>query len=219
MTEEHAGSIPLPIAVLISGSGTNLQAILDAISRGEVDAEVRLVVSSNPDAGGLERARQAGVATRVLRSKDFENLQSFRKCMLEAFVGSGVKLLVLAGYMKRLPKDVLRTFDGRVINIHPALLPDFGGKGFFGLRVHEAVIAAGRKVSGATVHIVNERYDEGPILLQREVPVEMGDTPESLAKRVLAVEHKLLPEAVQAFAEGRVTVEGDKAWVVSAEDR
>lgn len=211
--DEERGGRPFPIAVLISGGGTNLQAILDSIARGDVDAEVRLVVSSNPDAFGLQRAWNAGVPTRVMRSKDFEDLALFRRSLLDALVESGARLLVLAGYMKRLPREVLGHYAGRVINVHPALLPEFGGKGFYGMKVHEAVLAAGRDVSGATVHIVDENYDEGPILLQERVPVEPEDTPESLAKRVLKVEHVILSRAVQAFAQERVRVEANKAWI------
>jgi phosphoribosylglycinamide formyltransferase-1 len=213
MTESHpaghGGSrrVPadkFPVAVLISGGGTNLQAILDAADSGSIDAEVRLVVSSNPAAGGLERARKAGVPTAVLRSKDFPDLQAFRAAMLQRLRQSGARLLVLAGYMKKLPGPVLAAYPGRIINIHPALLPRFGGKGYYGRRVHEAVLAAGEAFSGATVHLVTEGYDEGPTLLQEQIPVRPDDTVESLARRVLAVEHRLLPAAIQAYAEGRV---------------
>jgi phosphoribosylglycinamide formyltransferase-1 len=209
-------AVPFPIAVFISGSGTNLQAILDATARGDISAEVRLVISSNPEAGGLERARRAGVPARVLRSKDFAGVQEFRSVLMEALKSSRARLVVLAGYMKKLPPDVIRAFPGRIINIHPALLPDFGGKGFYGRRVHEAVLESGRRESGATVHIVNDRYDEGPVLMQERVPVLEGDTPDSLAARVLTVEHRILPAAIQAFAQGRVRCEGERTWIEPA---
>lgn len=213
---EDSSEPPVPrlsVAVFLSGAGSNLQAILDASAAGRLPAEVRLVVSSNPEAGGLQRARQAGIAARVLRSKDFSAVAEFRQALVGALRDSGAELIVLAGYMKRLPLDVIRSYPGRIINIHPALLPDFGGKGFYGSRVHEAVLAAGRRETGATVHVVNERYDEGPILLQERVAVLPGDTAESLARRVLEVEHRILPEVIRAFAEGRVRVEGDRAWI------
>ncbi|MBU1702428.1 MAG: phosphoribosylglycinamide formyltransferase [Candidatus Eisenbacteria bacterium] len=204
------------VAVLISGGGTNLQALLDAATVGSIAAEVCLVISSNPEAVGLERAKRAGVPTAVFRSKDFPDLPSFRRALLESLRDSGARLLVLAGYMKKLPREVLRAYPDAIINIHPALLPRFGGKGYFGRRVHAAVLAAGERVSGATVHLVTEGYDEGPNLLQEQIPVRSDDTVESLAARVLAVEHRLLPAAVQAFADGRVRSQGGRVWVEPA---
>lgn len=208
------GGTKLPIAVFISGGGTNLQALLDAAAAGRLQAEVRLVIASHAGAAGIERARAAGVAVRVLRSSEFASLEAFRREMMAALRRSGARLLVLAGYMKKLPPEVIRAFPDAILNVHPALLPKFGGRGYYGRRVHEAVLAAGETISGATVHIVNETYDEGPTLLQEEVPVLPGDTPDRLAERVLAVEHRILPEAVQAFAEGRMRVEGTRAWIV-----
>jgi phosphoribosylglycinamide formyltransferase-1 len=211
-----SGRRPLPIAVLLSGEGTNLQAILDAIREGRLDAEVRLVVSSRPDAGGLRRAQRAGVPARVIRSVDFPTVGAFRQALLEALRASGAELVVLAGYLKKVPRLVLEAFPDRVINLHPALLPRHGGKGFYGRRVHEAVLASGDKVSGATVHLVTEAYDRGPILMQEEVPVLPGDTPETLAERIHEVEHRILPAVIQAFAEGRVRREGDRVWLEDA---
>ncbi|MBD3336833.1 MAG: phosphoribosylglycinamide formyltransferase [Candidatus Eisenbacteria bacterium] len=204
------GAGRLPIAVLISGGGTNLQAILDAVAEGRLAAEVTLVVSSNPEAGGLARAQRAGVPTRVIRSKDFPDLASFRRGLLDALQGSGARLVVLAGYMKKLPVDVIRAYDGWMVNIHPALLPKFGGKGFYGRRVHEAVLAAGETESGATVHVVTEEYDAGAVLIQEKVPVRADDTADSLAARVLEVEHRILPAAIQAYAQGRIRREGER---------
>jgi phosphoribosylglycinamide formyltransferase-1 len=181
------------VAVAVSGRGSNLQALLDSLS-AEAPARVVLVISNRPDAGALERARARGIATNVLRdpSQASEWLP-----LLEA---ARVDLLVLAGYLKLVPPEVVRRYQDRIINIHPALLPDFGGPGMYGARVHQAVLASGANQSGATVHLVDEVYDRGPILGQARVPVLAGDTAESLASRVLEVEHQLLPAAVLAAA-------------------
>ena len=181
------------VAVAVSGRGSNLQALLDALS-AEAPARVVLVISNRPDAGALERARSRGIATSVLR--DPADASEWVR-LLEA---ARVDLLVLAGYLKLVPADVVRRYQGRVINIHPALLPHFGGPGLYGERVHRAVLASGAAESGATVHVVDEVYDRGPILGQARVPVIPGDTVDSLAARVLSVEHQLLPAAVLAAA-------------------
>ncbi|MEP7324643.1 MAG: phosphoribosylglycinamide formyltransferase [Gemmatimonadota bacterium] len=181
------------VAVAVSGRGSNLQALLDALS-ADAPARVVLVISNRLDAGGLERARAGGVATCVLRDP------SQASEWLESLEAAHVDLLVLAGYLKLVPPEVVRRFQGRIINIHPALLPDFGGPGMYGTRVHQAVLASSARESGATVHLVDEVYDRGPILGQARVPVHPGDTAESLAARVLEVEHQLLPAAVLAAA-------------------
>ncbi len=176
----------------MSGGGTNLQALLDELPRGGPSARVAHVVSSRPDAGALERARRAGVPTTVLADPgDADEL-------LRALAGAD--LVVLAGYMKRVPPAVVARFRLRMINIHPALLPGFGGAGMYGRRVHEQVLATGATISGATVHYVDEEYDHGPIIAQWPVPVRAGDTPETLAARVLEVEHRLLPLVVTTLA-------------------
>ena len=176
----------------MSGGGTNLQALLDELPRGVPSARVAHVVSSRPDAGALERARRAGVPTTVLADPgDADEL-------LRALAGAD--LVVLAGYMKRVPPAVVARFRLRMINIHPALLPGFGGAGMYGRRVHEQVLATGATISGATVHYVDEEYDHGPIIAQWPVPVRAGDTPETLAARVLEVEHRLLPLVVTTLA-------------------
>ena len=182
------------IAVLASGHGSNLQALLDAL-KNDPCAEVALVVSNRPDAGALERARAAGVATAVIREdgQDASDLLArLRSCPAD--------LLVLAGYIKRVPDPVVAAYRNRLLNVHPALLPAFGGQGMYGRRVHQAVLSSGVRVSGATVHLVDEQYDRGRILAQWPVPVLVGDTTDSLAARVLAVEHKLLPAVVRACA-------------------
>ena len=186
------------VAVLASGGGTNLQALLDTC-RGSAPAHVILVVSNNPAAGALERARQAGVQSVVL--EDPRDGQA----LVELLGSHRIDLVVLAGYLKLVPREVVAAFEGRMINIHPALLPSFGGKGMYGHHVHEAVLASGATISGPTVHLVSNEYDEGHIVAQWPVPVAADDTPETLAARVLRVEHQLLPAVVLAAARaGRV---------------
>ena len=182
---------PVRVAVLVSGGGTNLQALLDALHDSPI-ARVARVISNRPDAGALERARRAGVATTVLRdANDPAELQSAL---------AGAQLVVLAGYLKLVHSSVVARFRGRMINIHPALLPAFGGPGMYGHRVHEAVLASGAKESGATVHFVDEAFDRGAIIAQEKVPVQKGDTAETLAARVLEAEHRLLPKVVLDLA-------------------
>jgi phosphoribosylglycinamide formyltransferase-1 len=199
----------LNIAVFVSGRGSNLRAIHEAVERGALEAKIVLVLSSRDDAPALAWASARGIPTTSLQgiSADAVVPQIFRH--LEE---SGADFIALAGYMKRIPEDIVRRYRGRMINVHPALLPSFGGKGMYGERVHEAVLAAGARVSGATVHIVDEEYDRGPIVLQRCVPVEEGDTPSSLASRVLTVEHALLPEALQLFSRGQIEVRDGRVY-------
>ncbi|HUU44926.1 MAG TPA: phosphoribosylglycinamide formyltransferase [Acidobacteriota bacterium] len=197
------GREPLRVAVMASGGGTNLQAILDQITEGKLDARVVVVVSNNRNAQALERARQAGVEAVHWSEKKAGSPEAFTRGLLDVFRKARVELVVLAGYMKLVPREVVDAYEGRMINTHPALLPKFGGEGFYGIRVHEAVLAAGETVSGATVHFVDPEYDRGPIFMQRQVPVQPGDTPESLRDRVLAVEHELLPAAIARFATER----------------
>jgi len=182
---------PVPVAVLVSGGGTNLQALLDAL-RDSAIARVARVVASAAGAGALERARRAGVPTVVLTNPEDP---------AELVTATGeARLVVLAGYLKRIPPAAVARLRWRVINIHPALLPAFGGPGMYGRRVHEAVLASGATLSGATVHYVDEEYDRGPIIAQWPVPVRPHDTPETLAARVLEVEHRLLPQVVLELA-------------------
>lgn len=181
------------IAVAVSGGGSNLQALLDALPAGS-PARVALVLSNTPKAGGLARAEQRGVPTAVFR--DPANGAEW----LALLEGHGIDLIVLAGYLKLVPGEVISAYRGKIINIHPALLPDFGGPGMYGKRVHQAVLDARRTESGCTVHLVDEEYDRGEILAQARVPVLPNDTAESLAARVLAEEHRLLPRVVQDLA-------------------
>ena len=182
---------PVRVAVLVSGGGTNLQALLDALHDSPI-ARVARVISNRPDAGALERARRAGVPTTVLRdANDPAELLSAL---------AGAQLVVLAGYLKLVHSSVVARFRDRMINIHPALLPAFGGPGMYGHRVHEAVLASGAKESGATIHFVDEAFDRGAIIAQEKVPVQKGDTAETLAARVLEAEHRLLPRVVLDLA-------------------
>jgi phosphoribosylglycinamide formyltransferase-1 len=198
----------LHVAVFGSGRGSNFQAILDAMQRGALPGvDVRLALSNNSAAGILEIARAYGVPALHLSRRQFATEDMFVDATLEVLRAHGVNFIALAGYMKRLHPRVVRAYHHRIINVHPALLPAFGGEGMYGMHVHRAVLAAGRKVSGATVHLVDEEYDRGAIVLQRQVAVAPHETPESLAAKVLAVEHALYPEALKLFADGNVTIE------------
>lgn len=197
------------IAVLVSGHsrGSNMQAIIDACQRGEIDGQVVLVIGTRSEAPALQRARESGVHTRVISPRNLSE-EEYAQRLLHALEEAKVDLVCLAGYMRLLPAPVVQAYAGRVMNIHPALLPLFGGKGMYGERVHQAVLEAGMKVSGCTVHFVDEQYDTGPIIVQRCVPVEEGDTWETLAARVLVQEHQAYVQAVKLFAEGRLRIEG-----------
>jgi phosphoribosylglycinamide formyltransferase-1 len=196
------------IIVLVSGGGTNLQALIDAQMRGDLGCgRITCVISSRPDAYALVRAKNAGIPTRVLRRKDFDSTEAYSAAMLEAFYEEYADLIVQAGFMTILDAKVCRAYPNKIINVHPALIPSFCGKGFYGLHVHEAALAKGVKITGATVHFVNEVCDGGPIISQKAVAVEPGDTPETLQRRVMEqAEWHLLPEAVRLFCEGRLTV-------------
>ncbi len=196
------------IVVLVSGGGTNLQALIDAEKRGEIPGgKITCVISSKPDAYALERAKQNGIKTRVLVRKDFADVHVYSKAMLEALNEEKADLVVYAGFMTILDETVCKAYPNKMINVHPALIPSFCGKGFYGLRVHEAALEKGVKVTGATVHFVTEECDGGPIILQGTVPVLDGDTPEVLQKRVMEnVEWKLLPKAAALFCQDKIKV-------------
>lgn len=209
-TPAGAGSGPARVAVLASGGGTNLQAVLDRFNLGDDPAaRVVHVVGSRPGIGALERAERAGVDTTVLAEADREGGP-----LLACLGAADAELVVLAGWLRLVPGPVVRAYRGRMINIHPALLPAFGGEGMYGRRVHEAVLRSGVRVTGPTVHFVDEDYDEGSIIAQWPVPVREGDDPDRLAARVLEVEHRLLPEVVSALARGEVRrdEEGRARW-------
>ena len=188
--------------MFLSGSGTNLQALIDATRAGILTAEIALVVSSTEKAYGLVRAAEAGIKTLVFNAKSYPSAEAAESDLLTALREHQIRYIALAGYMKLLPSGVVRAFRNRIVNIHPALLPKFGGKGMFGRHVHEAVLAAGETESGPTVHLVNEVYDDGRILEQIRVPVLPDDTPDTLAARVLEQEHRLYPRVLQKLIRG-----------------
>lgn len=199
------------VAVLVSGGGTNLQAILDAEDSGVISSgEVALVVSSKEGAFALERAKKHNIETLVLPRKDFPDCKSYSDALREMLEKYKIDLVVLAGFMIILDGSFIRAYENRIINVHPALIPSFCGDGFYGLHVHEAALAKGVKVTGATVHFVNEICDGGPIILQKAVQVAQNDTPETLQRRVMEeAEWKILPEAVELFCAGKLTVNGN----------
>lgn len=196
----------LRLGVLISGSGRTLQNFIDLAQDGKLAAEVVTVVSSRTGVYGLERAEKAGVPNHVISRSEHANVESFSDALTRELLGAGVELVVLAGFLSlyRVPK----VFEGRVMNIHPALLPSFGGKGFYGERVHKAVLEHGCKVSGVTVHFADNEYDSGPIIVQKAVPVLEGDDEHSLADRVFEAECEAYPEAINLFAAGRLRIDG-----------
>ncbi|HLA64069.1 MAG TPA: phosphoribosylglycinamide formyltransferase [Rhodothermales bacterium] len=196
------------LAVFASGGGSNFGAILDAVAAGRLPAEVVVLVADREGIGALARADAAGVSSIVLPPSAYPDATAFGEALLAALDAHGADFIALAGYLKKVPEAVVARFRHRMLNVHPALLPAFGGHGLYGRRVHEAVLAYGAKVSGATVHLVDAEYDTGPVVLQACVPVEDGDTPETLAARVLGQEHTLFPEALSLFAQGLVYVDG-----------
>ncbi len=203
--------MPIRLAVLLSGSGTTLQNIIDRIDRGELDATVAGVISSRPGVFGLERAKRHGIPASEVVRREFSGNEAFNAALWAEIRGLSPDLVVLAGFMSLIavPPD----FQNRIINVHPALIPAFCGHGMYGHHVHEAVINYGAKISGATVHFVDTEYDHGPIILQDTVPVLDGDTPETLAERVQALERELYPQAIQLFAQGRLRVAGRRVFV------
>jgi phosphoribosylglycinamide formyltransferase 1 len=206
---------PLRIGILLSGKGrgSNMQALIDATRDGRIPGRIVLVLSTSPGAPALERAESAGVPTRLIPAEDYPDQDGLDTALADAFERAGAELVCLAGYMRLLGPAFLSRFPGRIMNIHPGLLPAFGGRGFYGRRVHEAVLESGAKVTGVTLHFVDEQYDHGPIILQRVVPVEENDTVDTLAARVLAMEHQAYPEAVRLFAEGRLQIEGRRVRI------
>lgn len=187
------------VTVFASGSGTNFQSLIDAASAGVLTCTFSGLLASADGIGALGRAEKAGISTAVVRRDAFPDRESFVQAMLFQLQSWQTDVIVLAGYLKKLPDEVVRAYRGRILNIHPALLPKFGGKGFYGIHVHEAVLAAGESVSGCTVHLVDEIFDHGDVIVQTSVPVLPGDTPETLQKRVLAQEHLLFPSTLQVF--------------------
>lgn len=205
----------LNIVVLVSGGGTNLQAIMDKIADGTVtNTKIAAVISNNANAYALERAAKAGIPAECISPKQFENRELFNEALLAGVKKYNPDLVVLAGFLVIIPPALIAEYRNRLINIHPSLIPSFCGTGYYGLKVHEAVLARGNKVTGATVHFVDEGTDTGPILLQKAVYVQQGDTAEVLQKRVMVeAEWEILPQAIDAIANGRVTMEDGKAWI------
>lgn len=207
---------PLRIGVLLSGSGTSLENLCERIDAGEVPARVAVVIASKQGAFGLERARRRGIPALAVPRKEHADVREFNDRIHEALDEHDVDLVALLGFLS--PFETRGRYDGRCLNVHPALIPAFCGKGFYGHRVHEAVLESGVKVTGATVHFVDAEYDRGPIILQEAVEVRDDDTPESLAARVQAVERRLVPEAVRLFAASRLRVEGRRVCIEPGED-
>lgn len=204
------------IAVLVSGGGTNLQALIDAQNRGEIkNGKITCVIASNPDAYALERAKKNGIASRVIARKDYADVHTYTRAVTDALIEEKADLVVYAGFMTILDSQIVEAFPDKMMNVHPALIPSFCGKGFYGLHVHEAVLAKGVKLTGATVHFVTEECDGGPIILQKSAEVMSDDTPETLQKRVMEqCEWKILPQAVSLFCEDRIKVVGSKTEII-----
>lgn len=205
----------LKLAVLVSGGGTNLQAIIDSIADGRItNAEIKVVISNNKNAYALERAAKAGIPVKALSPKDFTDREAFNDALLQALIDSEADLVVLAGCLVVIPPKIVEHFKNRIINIHPSLIPSFCGKDYYGLKVHEGVLSRGVKVTGATVHFVDDGTDTGPIILQKAVEVHQDDTPKSLQLRVMEeAEWVIMPRAIDLIANGKVKVEGGKALI------
>ena len=205
----------LKIAVLVSGGGTNLQALIDSEKKGELGlGKISLVLSSKPDVYALQRAEQNGIPSKVLSRKDYASIGDYSKALADTLVEENIDLVVLAGFLTIIDEQVYEKFPNKIINVHPALIPSFCGKGYYGLKVHEAALEKGVKVSGATVHFVTPECDAGPIILQKAVCVQENDTPETLQQRIMEeAEWKILPKAVRLFCEGKITVENDKVYI------
>lgn len=189
------------IVVFASGSGTNFQSLIDAVKAGQIPARIQGLITNKSNIKALERAHAHGIESVVLAPSAFESEQAYVDALQKTLADWKADLIVLAGYMIKVPADIIEKYEGRILNIHPSLLPKYGGKGFYGIKVHRAVIENNERESGCTVHIVNEEYDQGPVLAQKKVPVLKTDTPEILAKRVLQKEHELLPEVVAEIIE------------------
>lgn len=205
----------LRVVVCVSGGGTNLQAIIDGIAQGAVcQTEIVRVISNNPGAYALERAKQAGIEGVCVSPKDYENRSLFEAALLQCVKEAAPDLIVLAGFMVKAPDEMVRQFENRIINIHPSLIPAFCGTGYYGLRVHEAALARGVKITGATVHFVNDGMDTGPIIMQKAVKVRDGETPETLQKRVMEeAEWVLLPWCINLIAAGQIRVENGRVTI------
>ena len=206
----------LNIAVFVSGGGTNLQALIDAQDRGEIkNGKITFVLASNENAYALERAKKAGIDTAVVSRKQYESKADYDKAVLKTLDGRYIDLIVLAGFLSILGEELVSKYNNRIINVHPSLIPLFCGDGFYGKKVHKAVLDSGMKVTGATVHFVNEITDGGAIILQKAVPIEQGDNEDILQYRVMRqAEWEILPKAVSLFCEGRIKINGNKTEII-----
>lgn len=203
----------LKVGVLVSGNGTNLQAIIDKSETGEIPAKVAVVISNKEDAYALQRAAKHSIPNFVIKPREFPDRRSYEQKMIDVLKIHEVELVVLAGFMKILSPHFIGAFRNKIINIHPSLIPAFCGKEFYGMRVHQAVIDYGVKITGATVHFVDENIDAGPIIIQKAVEVKDNDTAETIALKVHQIEHQILPEAIRLFAEGKIKIVGRKVLV------
>lgn len=203
------------IAVLVSGGGTNLQALIDAEKEGMFgESRITLVIASKPGVYALERAKNADIPSAVLCKKDYADIAAYSRALTDTLKANGIDLVVLAGFLTIIDEQVYEAYPNAIINIHPALIPSFCGKGYYGLRVHEAALEKGVKVSGATVHFVTPECDAGPIILQKAVAVQQNDTPEALQERIMKeAEWKILPEAVRLFCEDKLSVKNNKVYI------
>ena len=202
------------IAVFVSGGGSNFIAIHRQIIQGNILGKIVMVFSNNPNCGAIKFAEGNSIPIFIINAARYPNAHTRDEFLLETCLKAEIDLICLAGFMKMLPQNIVKQYEYRILNIHPGLLPEFGGKGFYGTRVHEAVINTGKRESGATVHFVDEIYDHGPIILQKKVEVMETDTPESLAARVLKLEHELFPEVVKAFCENKIIMENNKPKIL-----
>lgn len=184
------------VVFFATGSGTNFQSVIDAIQSGKIDAQISGLITNKQHIGAVERAKNYDIPTKILAPSAFQKKANYEKQLLNTLQEWQPDLIVLAGYMLKIPETIIRSYQGKIINIHPSLLPKFGGKGFYGIKVHEAVLNSNETESGCSVHIVTEEYDQGPVIAQRTVPIHKSDTPAALANRVLEQEHLLLPEVV-----------------------
>jgi phosphoribosylglycinamide formyltransferase-1 len=208
----------LKLGVLVSGGGTNLQSIIDNVKSGYLPAEVVIIISSKQGVYALERAKKHDIPGAVVIPKNYKTREEYEDELIKILNSYDVDLVILAGYIRVLSPHFVRAFKDRIMNIHPALIPSFCGEGYYGEKVHKSVLDYGAKVTGATVHFVDEGADTGPIILQRAVPVKNDDTPETLAARVLKEEHRIYPDAIKLYAEGRLQINGRRVKIISKEE-
>ena len=198
------------IAIFASGEGSNFKVIYEKIIAWDIPAEICLVISNNPSCGAIDLAEQNSLTTFIVNKTRYPDFHSRDTILMQNLLKADIDLICLAGYMKMIPKNIVTHFKNRILNVHPALLPDFGGKGFYGMKVHEAVIESNAAESGATVHFVDAKYDNGPIVAQEKIIISADDTVNLLAEKVLAVEHRIYPEVVKAFCENRIVWENNQ---------